>query len=124
LAHTLRGAGLAIVAGGIVTTLLGIASGARPARVRFVPSPACRAPRSPSPAASFETRLPRRATTGPSPAYSSFNLMVDQLEERIDREARFTSDVSHELRSPLTTISPPRLLEAHRQELRPRPARH
>jgi len=44
--------------------------------------------------------------------------MVDQLEERIDREARFTSDVSHELRSPLTTISATLgVLEAHRQEL-------
>jgi signal transduction histidine kinase len=31
--------------------------------------------------------------------------MVDQLQERIEREARFNSDVSHELRSPLTTLS-------------------
>ncbi len=36
---------------------------------------------------------------------SSFNRMVDQLQERIEREARFTSDVSHELRSPLTTLA-------------------
>jgi signal transduction histidine kinase len=35
----------------------------------------------------------------------SFNAMVDQLQERIEREARFNSDVSHELRSPLTTLS-------------------
>ena len=31
--------------------------------------------------------------------------MVDQLQERIEREARFNSDVSHELRSPLTTLA-------------------
>jgi two-component system sensor histidine kinase MtrB len=36
---------------------------------------------------------------------SSFNRMVDQLQERIERDARFTSDVSHELRSPLTTLA-------------------
>jgi signal transduction histidine kinase len=36
---------------------------------------------------------------------ASFNAMVDQLQERIEREARFNSDVSHELRSPLTTLS-------------------
>ena len=36
---------------------------------------------------------------------SSFNRMVDQLQDRIERDARFTSDVSHELRSPLTTLA-------------------
>ena len=44
--------------------------------------------------------------------------MVDQLQERIEREARFTSDVSHELRSPLTTLSASLdVLEAHPEEL-------
>jgi len=36
---------------------------------------------------------------------NSFNTMVSKLVERIDREARFVSDVSHELRSPLTTLA-------------------
>ncbi len=35
---------------------------------------------------------------------TGFNAMVDSLQERIDRDARFASDVSHELRSPLTTL--------------------
>jgi signal transduction histidine kinase len=35
----------------------------------------------------------------------SFNTMADALEHRIERDARFVSDVSHELRSPLTTLS-------------------
>ncbi|HTW09091.1 MAG TPA: HAMP domain-containing sensor histidine kinase [Acidimicrobiales bacterium] len=34
----------------------------------------------------------------------SFNEMVDALEQRMRRDARFASDVSHELRSPLTTV--------------------
>ncbi len=35
----------------------------------------------------------------------SFNQMVDALQERIERDARFVSDVSHEIRSPLTTLA-------------------
>ncbi|HWC40175.1 MAG TPA: HAMP domain-containing sensor histidine kinase [Acidimicrobiales bacterium] len=49
---------------------------------------------------------------------SSFNRMADRLQERIEREARFTSDVSHELRSPLTTLSTAiGVLEARRDDL-------
>ena len=47
--------------------------------------------------------------------------MVDQLQERIEREARFTSDVNHELRSPLTTLANSlSVLEARREELPPK----
>jgi len=35
---------------------------------------------------------------------SSFNDMVDALQERVDRETRFAADASHELRTPLTAI--------------------
>ncbi|QXC62293.1 HAMP domain-containing histidine kinase [Aquihabitans sp. G128] len=36
---------------------------------------------------------------------TSFNHMAQVLEARMDREGRFASDVSHELRSPLMTLS-------------------
>ncbi len=50
--------------------------------------------------------------------------MVDQLQARIQREARFNSDVSHELRSPLTTLSASlEVLETDRDELPPRAQR-
>jgi signal transduction histidine kinase len=39
-----------------------------------------------------------------APLAANFNDMVQTLEERIERDARFASDVSHELRSPLTTL--------------------
>jgi two-component system sensor histidine kinase MtrB len=49
---------------------------------------------------------------------ASFNAMVDGLTERIERDARFTADVSHELRSPLTTLTTSvQLLERRRDEL-------
>lgn len=35
------------------------------------------------------------------PLQLSFNEMADEVQDRIERERRFTSDVSHELRSPL-----------------------
>jgi two-component system, OmpR family, sensor histidine kinase MtrB len=53
-----------------------------------------------------------------------FNTMLDSLRDRIDRDARFASDVSHELRSPLTTLrSAVELMQARRDELSPRSSR-
>jgi signal transduction histidine kinase len=52
---------------------------------------------------------------------SAFNRMTANLQDRIELEARFTSDVSHELRSPLTTLTATvGILEGHRDELTPR----
>ncbi|WP_327640810.1 HAMP domain-containing histidine kinase [Kribbella sp. NBC_00482] len=48
----------------------------------------------------------------------SFNSMVDGLQQRINRDARLAADVSHELRSPLTTlVASVDLLNARRDEL-------
>ncbi len=49
---------------------------------------------------------------------SSFNDMASALQLRIERDARFASDVSHELRSPLMTLSASvEVMEARRHEL-------
>ncbi|MFM7070142.1 MAG: ATP-binding protein [Actinomycetes bacterium] len=40
-----------------------------------------------------------------APLVANFNAMVSAFETRIERDARFASDVSHELRSPLTTLN-------------------
>ncbi len=71
----------------------------------------------------LDTRLP--ATDDPDLAtfVGSFNSMVDALAERIERDARFTADVSHELRSPLTALlTSVDVLERRRDELTPRSA--
>jgi signal transduction histidine kinase len=50
----------------------------------------------------------------------SFNAMVSQLVDRLERDARFASDVSHELRSPLTTLATAAtVLSQHRDDLSP-----
>ena len=49
---------------------------------------------------------------------TSFNEMADAVQSRIEREARFASDVSHELRSPLTALTAAvQVLESRRSEL-------
>jgi signal transduction histidine kinase len=46
--------------------------------------------------------------------------MVSQLVQRLERDARFASDVSHELRSPLTTLATTAsVLQQHRDDLSP-----
>lgn len=51
----------------------------------------------------------------------SFNAMVDALATRIARDARFAGDVSHELRSPLTTMATSlAVVESRSEELGPR----
>lgn len=66
----------------------------------------------------LDTRL--EATDDPSLGVlaTSFNDMARALQERIERDARFASDVSHELRSPLMTLSAAvDVLESRRDEL-------
>lgn len=53
---------------------------------------------------SLDTRLDAFGDPELEPLQRSFNRMADAVEERIEREHRFTSDVSHELRSPLAAM--------------------
>lgn len=53
----------------------------------------------------LDSRLENEDDADLAPLVESFNGMVDGLQRRIDREARFSSDVSHELRSPLATMA-------------------
>jgi signal transduction histidine kinase len=102
----LRVLGLTLIVVGIFTTVLGAALG------RFASSRSLRPLAGVSRAAvaiaggRLDTRLdPDPADPDLEDLTASFNTMVDQLQERIEREAQFNSDVSHELRSPLTTLS-------------------
>jgi two-component system, OmpR family, sensor histidine kinase MtrB len=66
----------------------------------------------------LSTRLDARGDPDLEPLADSFNSMVERLEERIERDNRFVSDVSHELRSPLTTLATSAsVLQRRRDEL-------
>lgn len=55
---------------------------------------------------------------------TGFNSMVDILQDRLDKDARFASDVSHELRSPLTTLhSAVEVMQRRKPQLDQRSAR-
>lgn len=56
-------------------------------------------------AGEYKTRLDLQTDPDLAVLSSSFNEMVDALGARIERDERFTSDVSHELRSPLMTLT-------------------
>ncbi len=53
----------------------------------------------------LSTRLRNEPDPDLDQLVSSFNDMTSALEERIERDSRFASDVSHELRSPLMTLT-------------------
>ena len=119
LDHTLRVLGLTLFGAGVVTTLLGTGLG-RFASVRSL-RPLADVSRAAGAIAGgdLDTRLDADAADPDLEGLTnSFNAMVDQLQERIEREARFNSDVSHELRSPLTTLGASlEVLEADRDKL-------
>jgi len=124
LAGTLRALAFALAGAALVTTLAGAAVG------RWASSRALRplAGLTDAAVAIADGQLDTRVDAGDDgdleELASAFNRMTANLQDRIEREARFTSDVSHELRSPLTTLSATvSVLEGHRGELAPRAQR-
>ena len=72
----------------------------------------------------LDTRLPTTEDPDLATIVGSFNSMVDAVHERIERDARFAADVSHELRSPLTAlVTSVDVLDGRRDELSERSRR-
>jgi two-component system, OmpR family, sensor histidine kinase MtrB len=64
------------------------------------------------------TRLEATEDPDLAPLAESFNEMATALQDRIERDATFASTVSHELRSPLTTLTNSiQVLENNREDL-------
>jgi signal transduction histidine kinase len=69
----------------------------------------------------LDTRLESEVDPDLARLVSSFNGMADAVQTRIEREARFASDVSHELRSPITALAAAvEVLDARRADLNER----
>ncbi|MGH9019752.1 MAG: HAMP domain-containing sensor histidine kinase [Acidimicrobiales bacterium] len=121
LEHTLRVLLLLLTTGALAVSLIGLGAGLWVSR-RAV-RPLERVSRAAALIAEGEltTRLPvTQADREVQALTESFNAMVSRLVERMERDARFASDVSHELRSPLTTLTTTAsVLQAHRDELSP-----
>jgi signal transduction histidine kinase len=66
----------------------------------------------------LDARAPTTTDPDLTAISSSFNAMAETLAGRIQRDAQFAADVSHELRSPLTTMTASAaVLESRRDEL-------
>ncbi|MCU0269755.1 MAG: HAMP domain-containing histidine kinase [Acidimicrobiales bacterium] len=66
----------------------------------------------------LNVRLEEEGDADLDPIITSFNEMAETLEQRLERDARFASEVSHELRSPLMTLAASvEVLENSRDEL-------
>lgn len=115
---TLRSVSLSLAFSGIITLAIGLALGALAARRVLRPvGQAAQAARTIA-GGRLDTRL--EPTDDPDLALLSnaFNDMAAALEQRVERDARFASDVSHELRSPLMTLSASvEVMQSRRDEL-------
>jgi signal transduction histidine kinase len=105
----------------LVTTVAGAAVGRLAARRVLLPLVSVSQAAETIAGGQLDTRLEAVGDADLAPLARSFNRMADALQERIRHEARFTSNVSHELRSPLTTLSNALgVLDSHRADLDPR----
>lgn len=105
VASTLRSVRLALLLSTIITTIVGISLGAIASRRVVRPlADAALAARAIADGR-LDTRLGQTDDPDLQVLTNAFNDMVSTLQQRVERDARFTSDVSHELRSPLMTLS-------------------
>jgi signal transduction histidine kinase len=119
LEHTLSILLEVLIAGALITFLIGIGGGLWVSRRTVRPLERVSRAAAAIAEGNLSTRLQvTRADREVQQLTDSFNEMVSQLVDRLERDARFASDVSHELRSPLTTLATTAsVLQQHRTEL-------
>lgn len=105
LEHTLESLTIGLVAAGLVTTGAGAFFGWLGAKRLFRPLDSIREAARRLAGGDLATRVDAGNDPDLTPLALSFNDMVDTLQARIEQDARFASNVTHELRSPLTTLS-------------------
>lgn len=123
LDRTLRVLHNSSIAAALVTTIAGATIGWWASRRVLSPVAAVSAAAVAVASGRFDVRLEESGDPELSRMASSFNQMTEALLTRIRRDARFASDVSHELRSPLTTLAAALEVVASRREEMPERAR-
>ncbi len=101
----LRAIATALIIGSIVTILLAGALGWWTSRRLLRPLSRVATAAGEIASGGLDARLPAETDPDLDRLASSFNEMADAVQTRIEREARFASDVSHELRSPITALT-------------------
>jgi signal transduction histidine kinase len=115
---TLSNVRLALVFAAAITTGLGILLGVFAARRAVRPVADAAQAASAIAGGRLDTRLESTEDPDLRVLTESFNDMAEALQQRVERDARFASDVSHELRSPLMTLSASvEVMQARREEL-------
>ncbi len=111
------------IAAALITTLAGATMGRWASRRVLSPVSAVSAAAAAVASGRFDVRLEESGDPELSRMAISFNQMTEALLTRIRRDARFASDVSHELRSPLTTLAAALAVVSSRREEMPERAR-
>ncbi len=115
---TLTSVRLSLVFAAAITTGLGFLLGIFAARRAVRPVGTAAQAASAIAGGQLDTRLETTDDPDLRILTESFNDMAEALQQRVERDARFASDVSHELRSPLMTLSASvEVMEARRDEL-------
>ncbi|MEV0675242.1 HAMP domain-containing sensor histidine kinase [Actinosynnema sp. NPDC050436] len=104
LDRTFRFLSAVLVAGTVVSGLLGVALGSWASRRALRPLRELTDAASRIAGGDLRARLPTQTDPDLTPLATTFNATAEALERRVVKDARFAGDVSHELRSPLTTM--------------------
>ena len=115
---TLRALGISLLGAGAFTTAAGAGLGLWASRRALRPLGDVSQAAEAIAGGRLDTRLEATGDPDLGTLAGSFNDMAQALQERIERDARFASDVSHELRSPLMTMAAAvDVLESQRDDL-------
>ncbi|WP_409180456.1 sensor histidine kinase [Amycolatopsis sp. VS8301801F10] len=122
LERTFRKLRMILVAGTVACGMFGVAVGAWAARRALRPLAAFTETAARIARGDLSARLPEQAGPDLAPLAATFNSTAEALERRVRRDARFAADVSHELRSPLTTMTTVAEVLDRRRDAMPEPA--
>jgi signal transduction histidine kinase len=118
LKETIRILQLVLATGAIAAAAGGIALGSWASRRVVAPLNLVAATAAQIAGGMLDSRLPPTNDPDLATIVGSFNAMVETLRRRIERDSRFVADVTHELRSPLTTlVAAVDVLERRRDDL-------